>query len=186
MWLYISFIAHAFWSLLLNLESMLSFLFPEERSISFQREVRAGHSSCFGSGCAAEGVGKARLPLSGATRCPGITLGDKTLGWHQKKEPSLLFSPPSLPLSLFFFFFFKGGFLPSLNETLSLKDCNPQQMTSAPNLIFWQVILTAPSLWFLRHVVRHILICQSSSLGRMKKERKKEMNICEYEGKTRG
>lgn len=60
-------------------------------------------------------------------------------------------------------------------------------MTTAPNLIFWQVILTAPSFWFLRHVVRHILICQSSSRGRMKKKsRKKEVNTCEYEGGIRG
>lgn len=45
-------------------------------------------------------------------------------------------------------------------------------MTSVPNLIFWQAILTAPSFWFLRHVARHILICQSSPLGRMEKKRR--------------
>lgn len=43
-----------------------------------------------------------------------------------------------------------------------------------PNLMFWQVILTAPSFWFLRRVVRHVLICQSPSLARTReRERKK-------------
>lgn len=47
-------------------------------------------------------------------------------------------------------------------------------MTSVPNLIFWQAILTAPSFWFLRHVARHILICQSSPLGRMEKKKERQ------------
>lgn len=55
-------------------------------------------------------------------------------------------------------------------------------MTSVPNLIFWQAILTAPSFWFLRHVARHILICQSSPLGRMEKKERQRWTFVNVKG----
>lgn len=55
-------------------------------------------------------------------------------------------------------------------------------MTSVPNLIFWQAILTAPSFWFLRHVARHILICQSSPLGRMEKKERQRGTFVNVKG----
>lgn len=55
-------------------------------------------------------------------------------------------------------------------------------MTSVPNLIFWQAILTAPSFWFLRHVARHILICQSSPLGRLEKKKRQRWTFVNVKG----
>lgn len=158
--------------------------FPTGKGASASKGGKNRSQQLLLKGLGAEEVERARLPLAAATRCPRITLGDKTRGWHQKKESSLLLLYPTLTPSSSFFF--KGGFLPSLNETLSLKDCNPRQMTSAPNLIFWQVTLTAPSFWFLRHVVRHILTCQSSSRGRIKKrEKERSEHLWRWRGDKR-
>lgn len=84
---------------------------------------------------AAGGRGGSRLPLSAAASRPGSPQVIKHSADTRKKKhhSSSSAHPYSLAPSPFFE---KGGFLPSLNETLSLKGCNPRQMTRAPNLIF--------------------------------------------------
>lgn len=80
------------------------------------------------------GWGRPGCPLSGLPGAPGSRPVITHLADIRRKNHRS--APHPHPLFFFFFFFFQGGFLPSLNETLSLKDCNPQQMTSEPNLVF--------------------------------------------------
>lgn len=91
-----------------------------------------------------------------------------------------------------------SSFPPCTRKLFRLIKCNLiSQMTSAPNLSFWQAFLTAPFFWFRRHVARHILICQSWPLGKGEErtggvgkewgEREKgEMNICQNERNKEG
>lgn len=67
-------------SLLLNLQYMLCSPFPQEKELQLPKRGKNRSQQPLLKGLGAEEVERARLPLSVATRCPRITLGDKTLG----------------------------------------------------------------------------------------------------------